>query len=85
MHAKSLQLCLVLCDPMVQQPTRLLCLWDSPGKNTGVGCHSLQGMFRTQESNLSLLHWQADIFFTTSTTWEALMSVYWTPNTDLTV
>ena len=22
-------------------PTRLLCLWDSPGKNTGVGCHCL--------------------------------------------
>ena len=28
------------------QPTRLLCPWDSPGKNTGVGCHALlQGMF----------------------------------------
>ena len=24
-----------------QQPTRLLYLWDSPGKNTGVGCHAL--------------------------------------------
>ena len=24
-------------------PTRLLCPWDSPGKNTGVGCHDLQG------------------------------------------
>ena len=23
------------------QPTRLLCLWDFPGKNTGVGCHAL--------------------------------------------
>ena len=23
------------------QPTRLLCPWDSPGKNTGVGCHVL--------------------------------------------
>ena len=23
------------------QPTRLLHLWDSPGKNTGVGCHFL--------------------------------------------
>ena len=22
-----------------QQPTRLPCPWDSPGKNTGVGCH----------------------------------------------
>ena len=23
------------------QPTRLLCPWDSPGKNTGLGCHFL--------------------------------------------
>src|SRR5574340_1076985 len=23
------------------QPTRLCCPWDSPGKNTGVGCHFL--------------------------------------------
>ena len=29
-------------------PTRLLCPWDSPGKNTGVGCHFLlQGIFLT--------------------------------------
>ena len=27
--------------PHRQQPTRLLCPWDSPGKNTGVGCHYL--------------------------------------------
>ena len=27
--------------PHRQQPTRLPCLWDSPGKNTGVGCHFL--------------------------------------------
>ena len=36
--------------------------WDSPGKNTGVGCYSLlQGIFLTQGSNLCLLHllhWQ---------------------------
>ena len=41
---------------------RLLCPWDSPGKNTGVGCHFLlQGIFPTQESNpclFCLLHWQ---------------------------
>ena len=30
-------------------PARLLCPWDSPGKNTGVGCHFLlQGIFLTQ-------------------------------------
>ena len=35
---------LVMSDsvrPYRQQPTRLLCPWDSPGKNTGVGCHFL--------------------------------------------
>ena len=38
-------------------PARLLCPWNSPGKNTGVGSHSLlQGVFLTQGSNLGLLH-----------------------------
>ena len=38
-------------------PARLLCPWNSPGKNTGVGCHSfIQGIFPTQGSNLGLLH-----------------------------
>ena len=37
--------------------TRLLCPWDSPGKNTGVGCYFLlQGIFPTQGSNLHFLH-----------------------------
>ena len=39
------------------QPTRLLCPWDFPGKNTGVGCDFLlQGIFPTQRLNLCLLH-----------------------------
>ena len=38
------------------QPARLLCPWDSLGKNTEVGCHVLlQGIFLTQGSNLFLL------------------------------
>ena len=38
-------------------PTRLLCLWDSLGKNTRVGSYSLlQGTFPTQGLNLHLLH-----------------------------
>ena len=42
MHAKSLQSCLTLCDPIDgSPPSRLPCPWDSPGKNTGVGCHFL--------------------------------------------
>ena len=39
--AKSLQLCLTLCDPHRQQPTKLPHPWNSPGKNTGVGFHFL--------------------------------------------
>ena len=39
--AKSLQSCPTLCDPHRRQPTRLPRPWDSPGKNTGVGCHVL--------------------------------------------
>ena len=40
--AKSLQSCPTLCDPIDgSQPTRLPRPWDSPGKNTGVGCHVL--------------------------------------------
>ena len=36
--------------------TRLLCPWDFPGKNTGVGCHALlQMIFQTQGSNKHLL------------------------------
>ena len=47
----------------LQKPARLLCPWDSPGKNTGVDCHALlQGIFPTQGLNLCLLHWQADCF-----------------------
>ena len=39
------------------EPTRFLCPWDFPGKNTGVGFHSLlQGIFPTQGSNLGLVH-----------------------------
>ena len=30
-----------LCATPRQQPIRLVCPWDSPGKNTGVGCHFL--------------------------------------------
>ena len=39
--AKSFQSCPTLCDPHRRQPTRLPHPWDSPGKNTGVGCHFL--------------------------------------------
>jgi len=41
--------CLVKSNSL--QPTRPLCPWDSPGKNTGVGCHFLlQKNYRKKES-----------------------------------
>ena len=47
--------CVQLLGPQGWEPTRLLCLWDSPGENTGVGCHVLlQGIFPSQGLNLSL-------------------------------
>ena len=46
--------------PHELQPSRLLCPWNFPGKNTEMGCHFiLQGIFPTQGLNLclpSLLH-----------------------------
>ena len=46
-----------LLQPHGLQPARLLCPWDSPGKNTGVGGHFLlQGIFPAQGLNSSLLH-----------------------------
>ena len=42
------------CDPM--DCSLLHCPWNSPGKNTRVGCHSLlQGIFWIQGLNLGLL------------------------------
>ena len=62
--AKSRPSCPRLCTTLwTIQPARLFCQRDSPGENTGVGCHALlQGIFLTQGSNLCLfclLHWQA--------------------------
>ena len=53
---KLLQSCPILCDIMdCSLPMGLLCPWDFPGKNTGVGCQALvQGIFLTQGLNLSL-------------------------------
>ena len=61
--AKPLQMCLTLCSPMDCSPPGSSVHGDSPGKNTGVGCHALlQGIFLTQGSNpspLRLLYWWA--------------------------
>ena len=42
--------CLTLLQPCGPQSTRLLCLWDSPGKNTGESTHSLlRGSSRSRD------------------------------------
>ena len=49
---------LTLCYPMECSPPGSSVYGDSPGKNTGVGCHTLlQGIFPTQGSNPGLLHY----------------------------
>ena len=62
LSVKSLQLCSTLWDPVDCGPQGSSVHGDSPGKNTGVGCHALlQAFFLTQGSNpglLRLLHWQ---------------------------
>ena len=63
-----------LLRPQGLQPARLLCPWDFPGRNTGVGCYFLlQGIFLTQRLNPCFLlgrwilyhgvTWKAQIFF----------------------
>ena len=61
MYAKDTQVvitqsCPTLCDPTDSSPPGSF-PWDSPGKNTGVGCHFLlQGICLTQGLNPGLLH-----------------------------
>ena len=51
------QSCLTLCDPMSCGPPGSSIQGDSPGNNTGVGCHAfLQRIFPTQGSNPGLQH-----------------------------
>ena len=60
-HHSTLHCLLVLClvASVVSDslwPRELLCPWNSPGKNIGMGCHALhQGIFPTQGSNSCLL------------------------------
>ena len=70
--------CSVVSNPLQPyglQPARLLCPWDFPGNNTGVGCHFLlQGIFPTQGSNSPSLISPAleGGFFTTNATGETI-------------
>ena len=51
------QSCPALCDPMYCSSAGSSVHGDSPGKNTGVGCH-----FLLQGSNLGLLHWRQILY-----------------------
>ena len=54
--AKSLQSCPTLCDSIDSSPPGSPCPWDSPGKDTGVGCHFLlQCMKLKSESEVTQL------------------------------
>ena len=51
------QSCMTLCDPVNCSPPVSSLHGNSPGKNTGVGCHALlEEIFPTQGSNPGLLH-----------------------------
>ena len=64
------QLCLTLLQPHGLQLVRLLWLWNSPGKNIGVGCYSLfKGILPTQDQ--TWLSHIADRFLTVWATREA--------------
>ena len=60
------QSCPTLCDPKDCSLPDSFAHGDSPGKNTGVGCHLLlQGIFPTQGSNPGLLHCRQILYLLT--------------------
>ena len=65
-YAMLCQVASVVSDsvrPHRWQPTRLLCPWNSPGKNARVGNHSLlEEIFLTQGLNSGLLHYRQILY-----------------------
>ena len=78
--AKSFQLCPTLWYPMDYSLSGC-CPWDSPGTNTGVGCHALLlEIFPTQDLNLDflyLLHLQ--VGFLPLESWDGEETLAWGP------
>ena len=69
-HAKLLQSCQTLCDPMDCSLPGSSVHGDSPDKNSGVGCHALlQGSSRPRDQ--TQVSWIAGRFFTNWATREA--------------
>ena len=72
-HFRLLQLCPPLCDSMA----RLSCLWDSPGILEWIAVPSSRESVWSRDQTKSLMSPAlAGGFFTTSTTWEALSTMY---------
>ena len=66
-------------QPHGLEPAQLLCPWDSPGKNTGVGYHSLlQRIFLTQGPNPGLQHHKCTLYHLSH---QGLL-LYWKPNSE---
>ena len=63
-ESEVIQSCPTLCDPTdLLQPTRFLCPWGFPGKNTGVGGHFLlQEIFPTQGLKPGLPHCRQTLY-----------------------
>ena len=72
MCAKLLQSCPTICNPM--DGICQTALWDSSGKNTGLGCHPLlQRIFLIQELNISYISCIGrQVLYTSSATWHKI-------------
>ena len=70
---------MTLCGPMDCSLPRLLCHWNFPDKNTGVGCHSLlQGIFPLKDwTHISCISCISRWFFITSATQEGPCCFYY--------
>ena len=70
-----IQLCPTLCDPVDYRLPGSSVYGDSPGKNTGVGCHVLlQGIFLIQGANLGLLHCRQILYHLSQIPWPTCLS-----------
>ena len=77
------QSCPTLCNPMDCSQPGSSVHGDSPGKNTGVGCHALlQRIFPTWGSNTGLLYYRWILYCLShqGSPREALAHVYWRKN-----
>jgi len=71
--------CVWLCEPMDCSSPGSSCPWDSPGKNTEVGCTMPSSRGSSQPRNEIHVSCLADRFFTHWGTWEALVPSYYMP------